>query len=124
VAYWLKIGYFSDSQESSSSYWLERTWVSDSPGRVSPWWTEYEMPEVGVSYPPHGPKYAIGDRLVIYITEKGVCPAIARVARCCSTLSRNLTCWLFSTHRESPRSGGMEAASSTTRGECSHDAGD
>lgn len=79
MAYWLKIGYFSDSQEASSSYWLDRTWVSDSPGRVSLRWTEQEMPKVGASYPRHGPQYEVGDRLVIYITKKGVCPAIVEV---------------------------------------------
>ena len=79
MAYWLKIGYFTDSQEAAPNYWLERTWVSDSPGRVSPWWKKYERPRKGTVYPPHGPQYRIGDRLVIYITEKGVCPAILEV---------------------------------------------
>ena len=79
MAYWLKIGYFTDSQEAAPNYWLERTWVSDSPGRVSPWWTKYEKPRKRTVYPPHGPQYRIGDRLVIYITEKGVCPAILEV---------------------------------------------
>jgi hypothetical protein len=79
MAYWLKIGYFTDSQEAAPNYWLERTWVSDSPGRVSPWWKKYERPRKGTLYPPHGPRYRIGDRLVVYITEKGVCPAILEV---------------------------------------------
>lgn len=79
MAYWLKIGYFTDSQEAAPDYWLNRTWVSDSPGRVSPWWSKYERPRKGTVYPPHGPQYEVGDRLVVYITEKGVCPAILEV---------------------------------------------
>ncbi len=79
MAYWLKIGYFTDSQEAGSKYWLSRDWVSDSPGRESPWWNKFQKPRKGETYPPHGPKYEVGDRLVIYITEKGVCPAILEV---------------------------------------------
>jgi hypothetical protein len=79
VAYWLKIGYFTDSQEAAPDYWLERTWVSDSPGRTSPRWETYEKPRKGQRYPVHGPQYEIGDRLVVYITEEGVCPAILEV---------------------------------------------
>jgi hypothetical protein len=79
VSYWLKIGYFTDSQEAAPDYWMKRTWVSDSPGRTSPWWDTYERPRKGQRYPPHGPQYEIGDRLVVYITEKGVCPAILEV---------------------------------------------
>ena len=79
MAYWLKIGYFTDSQEAAPDYWLKRNWVSDSPGRTSPWWKRFEKPRKGQKYPPHGPQYEIGDRLVIYITEKGVCPAILEV---------------------------------------------
>ncbi len=79
MAYWLKIGYFTDSQEAAPDYWLERTWVSDSPGRVSPRWEKYERPRKGTVYPPYGPQYRIGDRLVVYITEKGLCPAILEV---------------------------------------------
>ena len=79
MAYWLKIGYFTDSQEAARTYWLKRTWVSDSPGRISPRWKTFDKPRKGQTYPPHGPRYEIGDRLVIYITEKGVCPAILEV---------------------------------------------
>jgi hypothetical protein len=79
VAYWLKIGYFTDSQEGAPDYWLKRTWVSDSPGRISPWWKNFERPRKGQVYPPHGPQYEVGDRLVVYTTEKGVCPAILDV---------------------------------------------
>ncbi|MGH7484590.1 MAG: hypothetical protein ACREMY_03155, partial [bacterium] len=56
------------------------TWVSDSPGRISPRWKNFEKPRKGKTYPPHGPQYKVGDRLVVYITEKGVCPAILEVA--------------------------------------------
>lgn len=79
MAYWLKIGYFNESQEAAPEYWLERTWISDSPGRSSPWWKTIEKPRKGDLYPPHGPQYKVGDRLVVYITEKGVCPAILEV---------------------------------------------
>lgn len=79
MAYWLKIGYFTDSQEAAPDYWMKRSWVSDSPGRTSPWWERYDRPRKGTRYPPHGPQYEVGDRLVIYITEKGVCPAILEV---------------------------------------------
>jgi hypothetical protein len=79
VPHWLKIGYFNDSQEAAPDYWMKRTWVSDSPGRTSPWWETYEKPRKGQTYPLHGPQYAVGDRLVVYITEKGVCPAILEV---------------------------------------------
>lgn len=79
MAYWLKIGYFTDSQEADRDYWLKRSWVSDSPGRSSPWWKTFNRPRKGDLYPPHGPQYEVGDRLVVYITEKGLCPAILEV---------------------------------------------
>jgi hypothetical protein len=79
MTYWLKIGYFTDSQEAAPDYWMKRSWVSDSPGSTSPWWERYDRPRKGKKYPPHGPQYKVGDRLVIYITEKGVCPAILEV---------------------------------------------
>jgi hypothetical protein len=79
VAAWLKIGYFTDSQEAAPDYWLKRAWISDSPGRSSPWWRTHSKPRKGQPYPPHGPRYEVGDRLVIYITERGVCPAILEV---------------------------------------------
>lgn len=79
MAYWLKIGYFTEAQEAARDFWLQRTWVSDSPGRSSPWWKRFERPRRGDLYPPHGPQYEVGDRLVVYITEKGVCPAILEV---------------------------------------------
>lgn len=76
---WLKIGYFTDSQEAAPNYWLERTWVSDSPGRASSRWSTRRRPTKNQSYPPFGPQYEIGDRLVVYITERGKCPAILEV---------------------------------------------
>jgi hypothetical protein len=79
MAYWLKIGYFTESQEAAAGYWLKRDWVSDSPGRSSPWWDTFDRPRRGQTYPPHGPQYEVGDRLVIYITERAVCPAILEV---------------------------------------------
>ncbi len=79
MAYWLKIGYFTDSEEAARDYWLKRTWVSDSPGRASPWWKTFDKPRKGQTYPPHGPQYEVGDRLVVYITDRGICPAILEV---------------------------------------------
>jgi hypothetical protein len=80
---WIKLGYFTESQEAAADYWLKRTWVSDSPGRDSPWWKTHPAPKKGQEYPFHGPQYKVGDRLVIYITKrlgmKGVCPAILEV---------------------------------------------
>jgi hypothetical protein len=79
VAFWLKIGYFTAAQEAAARYWLDRDWVSDGPGRLSSWWNTFERPRKGQVYPTHGPQYEIGDRLVIYITEFGACPAITEV---------------------------------------------
>jgi hypothetical protein len=76
---WLKVGYFTDSQEADADYWLERDWVSDGPGRSSKRWQGGKRPRKGATYPLHGPQYAVGDFLVIYITERGVCPAILEV---------------------------------------------
>jgi len=76
---WLKVGYFTASQEALPSYWLKRTWVSDSPGRTSPRWKTHKRPRRGREYPPFGPQYEIGDRLVVYITARGRCPAILEV---------------------------------------------
>jgi hypothetical protein len=79
MAYWLKIGYFSVAQEERADYWLRRDWVSDSPGRFSSWWLHFDKPKKGEVYPTHGPKYEVGDRLVVYLTTVGVCPAIVEV---------------------------------------------
>jgi hypothetical protein len=79
VAYWLKLGYFTAAQEGEPSYWLGRTWVSDGPGRVSPRWKKRPMPVTGDPRPPYGPQYEVGDRLVVYVTGHGVCPAILEV---------------------------------------------
>lgn len=76
---WLKIGYFTASQEAQPDYWLKRAWVSDGPGRVSPRWKTHKRPTRGNEYPPFGPQYEVGDRLVIYITSRSRCPAILEV---------------------------------------------
>jgi hypothetical protein len=76
---WLKIGYFTASQEAAPDYWLKRTWVSDGPGRSSSRWRTHDKPRRGQTYPPFGPQYEVGDLLVIYITKRGVCPAILEV---------------------------------------------
>jgi hypothetical protein len=79
MASWLKRGYFTAAPEADPNYWLERTWVSDSPGRASPRWRQRPRPRTGKVYPPFGPRYRVGDRLVVYITGRGVCPAILEV---------------------------------------------
>ena len=79
MAYWLKVGYFSKSQESDDRYWLERDWVSDSPGRASKRWKGGRRPRRGAIYPLHGPRYEVGDFLVVYVTGRGVCTAILEV---------------------------------------------
>jgi hypothetical protein len=79
VAYWLKLGYFTAAQEGEPDYWLERTWISDGPGRHSPRWETRQVPGPGDLRPPFAPKYEIGDRLVVYVTGRGVCPAILEV---------------------------------------------
>jgi hypothetical protein len=79
MAFWLKLGYFTAAQEGESGYWLERRWVSDGPGRKSPRWASRPAPAVGDSHPPFGPRYEVGDRLVVYVTGLGVCPAILEV---------------------------------------------
>jgi hypothetical protein len=79
MASWLKIGYFTDSQEEPPDYWMSRGWISDGPGRSSSRWKTHAKPRQGDPYPLHGPQYDVGDRLVIYITQRGVCPAILEV---------------------------------------------
>jgi hypothetical protein len=80
VRAWLKVGYFTESQEASVNYWMDRTWVSDSPGRASPRWKTHDRPTQDQDYPPFGPQYEVGDRLVVYITGRGKCPAILEVS--------------------------------------------
>jgi hypothetical protein len=79
VAYWLKLGYFTNAQEGLPNYWLKRTWVSDGPGRDSPRWATLRKPRKGDLYPPFSPQYEIGDLLVVYVTGLQVCPAILEV---------------------------------------------
>ena len=79
MRWWLKIGYFIDAAEAGPAYWRGRYWVSDSPGRKSPRWATRPRPQTGVKYPSYGPRYEVGDRLVIYLTEPHKCPAILEV---------------------------------------------
>ncbi len=80
MRYWLKLGYFGEAVgEGDAAYWMRRAWVSDSPGRRSSRWEHRPRPRRGDTYPPYGPRYAIGDHLVIYVKGHG-CPAILRVA--------------------------------------------
>lgn len=79
MRYWLKLGYFTDAAtEGEAAYWHGRSWVSDSPGRQSPRWDSQPRPRRGQLYPPYGPKYEVGDRLVVYVKGRG-CPAILEV---------------------------------------------
>lgn len=79
LASWLKLGYFTDASEAEAAYWLGRRWVSDGPGRSSPRWGKRPRPRPGQRYPPFGPTYEVGDRLVLYVTRRGQCPAILEV---------------------------------------------
>jgi hypothetical protein len=76
---WLKVGYFTEAQEAGPGYWLGRDWVSDGPGRSSKRWRNGRKPRKGALYPRHGPRYDVGDFLVVYITERKVCTAILEV---------------------------------------------
>lgn len=81
VAHWLKLGYFEDL-DSDPDYWRNVLWVSDGPGTGSSRWNREASPRRGDRRPPHGPHYAVGDRLVMYLTKglgKGKCPAILEV---------------------------------------------
>lgn len=79
VRWWLKLGYFTAAPQSRARYWLERDWISDGPGRKSRRWRGRGKPRTGQTYPAFGPQYKVGDRLVMYITRRGVCPAIFEV---------------------------------------------
>lgn len=79
MAFWLKLGYFTGARDDPR-YWLnEVPWVSDSPGRDSPRWAGRPRPRRGTIYPPFGPRYEVGDRLVMYLTGVALCPAILEV---------------------------------------------
>lgn len=80
MAYWLKLAYASDKRESRSDLLSTRT-VSDGPGRASPRWEQRPEPTSGTTHPPYGPKYRVGDRLVLYLTGAEVCPAIFEVTQ-------------------------------------------
>lgn len=64
MSFWVKAGYFSQALENRE-YWLERTWLSDPPGRAAKRQRQ--------------PSYSIGDRLVLWVKDRG-CPAIYEVA--------------------------------------------
>ena len=76
---WLKIGYHAAAGEDAR-YWHKLPWISDSPGRRSSWWNREARPRTGMSHPPHGPQYRVGDRLVMYLTGPKKCPAILEVS--------------------------------------------
>lgn len=78
MARWLKLGYFKEVR-SDPSYWHTVDWVSDSPGRVSPRWKTRSRPRRAERNPVFGPRYQVGDRLVMYLTEIACCPAILEV---------------------------------------------
>jgi hypothetical protein len=79
MANWLKVGYFTAAEEAGADYWTERDWVSDGPGRLSGRWKNRRRPKRGSPYPPYGPRYEVGDFLVVYVTKRQVCSAILEV---------------------------------------------
>jgi hypothetical protein len=74
---WLKLGYFETLRTAAD--WRELDWVADGPGRRSPRWDGRPQPRAGTPRPPYAPSYAIGDRLVVYSSRSGRCPAILEV---------------------------------------------
>jgi hypothetical protein len=80
MAYWLKLGYHRD-ERADPAHWRDHvSWVNDGPGRASVVWEKTPQPLTGASYPTHGPRYEIGDRLVMYLVEPQCCPAILEVS--------------------------------------------
>ena len=75
---WLKLGYHPAAGEDPR-YWLELPWISDGPGRLSSRWNRKAPPRIGQIHPPYGPRYQLGDRLVMYLTGPKKCPAILEV---------------------------------------------
>lgn len=80
MQHWLKLGYHTGARENES-YWRDLPWVSDGPGRRSERWNQRATPQVGEVHPAFGPRYEVGDRLVMYLTGPKKCPAILEVTR-------------------------------------------
>lgn len=90
---WLKQMYMRDGNRDRD-YWENLNWVSDSPGRSFRQWSYRGVPYRGEARPPWGPKYEIGDLLVVALTSRRKdywkgdsirCPAILRV--------ESVPCW-------------------------------
>jgi hypothetical protein len=73
MGWWLKLVHWTDSREDAS-YWQEAPWVTDAPGNSSSLWTKRPRPSLNEVLPPHGPRYATGDRLVVCIANARGCP--------------------------------------------------
>lgn len=80
VPSWLKLGYHTRASQDPH-YWETIGWVGDGPGVNSPWWKQRPRPQRGDVYPPYGPRYEVGDQLVMYLTGLKRCPAILEVTR-------------------------------------------
>jgi hypothetical protein len=73
MGWWLKLVHWTDSREDAS-YWREAPWVTDAPGNKSSLWSKRPRPSLNQVLPPHGPRYAKGDKLVVCIAKAQGCP--------------------------------------------------
>jgi hypothetical protein len=73
MGWWLKLVHWTDSREDAS-YWREASWVADAPGNKSSLWSKRPRPSLNQVLPPHGPRYAKGDKLVVCIAKAQGCP--------------------------------------------------
>jgi len=73
MGWWLKLVHWTDSREDAS-YWREAPWVTDAPGNTSSLWNKRPRPALHEVLPAHGPRYAVGDTLVVCITNARGCP--------------------------------------------------
>jgi hypothetical protein len=73
MGWWLKLVYWTDEREDAA-YWKALSWISDSPGSKSPRWRHQTRPRRNRVLPPYGPRYEIGDRLVVCIANARGCP--------------------------------------------------
>jgi hypothetical protein len=73
MGWWLKLVHWTDSREDAA-YWREAPWITDAPGNASSLWSDKPRPELNQVLPPHGPRYATGDKLVICIANAHGCP--------------------------------------------------
>jgi hypothetical protein len=73
MGWWLKLVHWTDSREDAS-YWREAPWVTDAPGNSSSLWSKRPRPALDEVLPAYGPRYAIGDMLVVCIANARGCP--------------------------------------------------